>query len=283
MAFVQRQLQLTFSGESTGTLKVAGLRTYATIQQFTGKLGVAAQVRVWGLSEDQMNKYSSRIAAGVGVSHFNLALEAGDIGGALAPVVDGAIWRSYPDFQGSPESAFNVSVAGTVYTASKPIASQSHAGAQDAETLIQAICNVSGLTLVNNGAHAVLRNMTTYGSAVDQIEKIAHAAQFTVAFIGNQVFIWPRGGNRDDVVVNVGPNEGMVGYPEWWELGLIVHTRFDQRIQVGRQMNVTSSIPKAAGLWQIVQVEHELSTMLRNGPWFTHAILVGGPTEGGGQ
>lgn len=275
MSFVQRQLRLTFSGEHAGTLQVAGLRTYASIQAYTGKLGVSAQVRVWGLSLEQMNAYSSQLSTGVGIDEFTLSLEAGDVDGQLSQVVDGAIWRSYPDFQDAPESAFNVSVAGTVYSASTPMASQSHAGSQDAETLIQSICNVAGLQLVNTaGAHAVLRNHATYGSAIDQIENIAHAAHFSVYFSGNIVWIWPRNQPRDETVIDIGPGNKMVGYPEWWEAGIIVRSRFNQEIQVGRQMQVTSSIPKANGIWQIINVQHDLATMLRKGPWFTTAVLA---------
>lgn len=274
MSFVQRQLRLTFSGERTGTLKVEGLRTYATIQAYTGRLGVSAQVRVWGLSQGQMNAYSSQLSAGVGINEFILSLEAGDADGPLSQVVNGAIWRSYPDFQEAPESAFNVSVAGTIYAASVPMASQSHPGAQDAETLIQAICNVAGLTLINKNAHAVLRNHATYGSAIEQIDDIARSARFSIYFSGNTVWIWPRSQARDETVIAVGPDNKMVGYPEWWEAGIIVRSRFNQEIQVGRQMQVTSSIPKANGTWQIIQVQHDLATMLRKGPWFTTAVLA---------
>jgi hypothetical protein len=281
MSFVQRELRFTFSGENVGSFSAAGLRAYASIQAYTGKLGVAGQIRVWGLSLAQMNAYSSQIAAAAGINEFNLALEAGDVGGQMTKVLDGAIWRSYIDLANAPESAFNVSVAGTIYQAATPMASQSHAGAQDAETLIQSICNVAGLQLVNTaGAHAVLRNMSTYGSPVDQIERIARAAGFQVYFSGSTVSIWPSGTTRDETVITTGPNDGMVGYPEWWEAGLIVRTLFNPEIQVGRSLQVKSSIPKANGTWQIINVQHELATMLRNGPWFTTAVVSTGGSNG---
>jgi hypothetical protein len=273
VAFVERQLRFTFSGAQTGTLSVAGLRAVASIQAFQGRLGVSAQVSVWGLSLAQMNTYSSRISAGVGVDQFALAIEAGDIGGTLHQVVNGAIWRSDIDLEGEPESAFRVSVAGIIYQASKPMAPQSWAGAQNAETLISSVCAAAGLTLHNNGAHAVLRNMSTYGSAIDQIADIARAAKFSLYIEGSGVWIWPSKKPRDTVVIDSLPDD-RDGYPVWWEAGIVVRQLFDQRIQVGRQMNVTSSIPKANGLWQIVQVQHDLSTMLRGGPWFSTAVLA---------
>lgn len=274
MSFVQRQLRFTFSGEKVGTLSVKGLRAIANVQAYIGKAGVAAQLCVWGMKLEQMNAYSSARPAGVGIEEFSVAIEAGDIDAPLYKIVDAAIWRSFLDLEGAPDSAFNVTVAGTLYKGAKTIAAQSHAGSQPAETLIQSICNASGLTLHNNGAHNVLRNHATYGSAIDQIVDIARAAQFKVSFFGNNVYIWPETGNRDDVTVDVGPDTGMVGYPRWWEMGLIVTTRFNREIQVGRQVRVTSSIPKANGVWSAMQVNHELGTMFDNAPWFTTAVLV---------
>jgi hypothetical protein len=262
-----------FPGTSTGVIKVDGLRAAASIQAFQGRLGLSAQVRIWGLSLAQMNAYSSRISAGVGLDEFYIIVEAGDVGGQFHKVMEGSIWRSYIDLSGAPESAFNVTVASTSYNASKPMAAQSWPGAQNAETLIASVCAAAGLTLNNNGAHAVLRNMSTSGSAIDQISDIARAAKFSLYFSGPEVWIWPFGSPRQPTVVKSEIDE-RVGYPDWWEAGIVVRQMFDPQIQVGRQMKVKSTIPKANGTWQIVQVQHDLSTMLRGGPWFSTAVLA---------
>lgn len=276
MAFVGRQLRFTFSGESTGTLVASGLRAIASIQAFGESLGVSAQVKIYGLTEAQTNAYSSNISAGVGIEQFSLSIEAGDIGSEPSQVVNGNIWRSFVDLQAVPESSFNVTVAGVIYTASNPVASQSQPGAQNAEDMIASVCAKSNLILQNNGAHAVLRNQTTYGSAIDQIRKLARAAGFQWSVVGSTVYLWPANGQRDETVITVGPdtNPRMVGYPAWWEAGIIVQSEYNREVQTGRRMKVISSIPRANGIWQIVQVRHELSTMLRNGPWFTTAVLA---------
>jgi hypothetical protein len=278
MTFVERTMRFRFvgargfAGTSSGVIQVYRLRAVASIQAFQRRLGVSAQVRIWGLSLAQMNAYSSRISAGVGLDEFYLIVEAGDVGAQFHKVMEGFIWRSYIDLSGAPESSFNVTVASTSYNAAKPMAAQSWPGAQNAEALIAPVCAVSGLTLHNNGAHAVLRNMNTSGSAIDQISDIARAAKFSLYFSGPEVWIWPFGAPRDPTVVKSEIDE-RVGYPEWWEAGIVVRQMFDPQIQVGRQMKVRATIPKANGLWQIVQVQPDLSTMLRGGPWFTTAVL----------
>lgn len=278
MSLVQRALQFTFSGATPGApFSVSGLRAAVTIETFTGRMGVQAQVKVWGLTLAQMNNYSSVISGGVGTDQYRLIVEAADVGKPLSKVIDGAIWRSFIDLSAIPDSCFCVSVAG-IYNGAEPIESQvqPNPGPQPAEQLIASICAAAGLTLDNSaGAHAILRNHVTTGSALDQIDDIARAAQFNWFLNGEIVQIWPDNGNIDNSVINAGPNTepAMIGYPQWWEAGIIVTTLFNQQVYVGRQMNVISSIPKAQGLWQIVQVQHTLTTMFDKGPWFTTAIL----------
>jgi len=283
MALAERTLKFTFSGAQSGSFSAEGLRAAVQVQAYQGRLGAMAQVKVWGLSLAQMNNYSAQIPTALGINKFGLVVEAGNIGGQLAQVINGVIWESYVDLTDAPDAAFQVSVAG-VYTAAIPAASQSQApkqpgtpSVQNAEDLIQSLCALGGFTFSNSaGAHAVLRNQATYGSPLDQIDTVARAAGFSWSLNGNVIAIWPADGAIDNTVVQVGPGTDpqMVGYPQYWEQGIIVTSLFNQQVQVGRKMQVVgSSIPKANGTWSIVNVRHDLTTMLPKGPWFTTAVL----------
>jgi len=281
MSLAERALRFTFSGAQSGNFSAAGLRAAVNIQSFPDRAGTSAHVKIWGLSLGQMNNFSSRMASvpgGIQLQKFNLVIEAGDLGGTFSEALNGPILSSSIDLSGAPESAFNVTVIDT-FGASIMISSQSTAAAQKAEDLIAALCPLATppLTFDNSaGASAVLRGQVTYGSAIHQIAKIATAARFNWKISGTTLSIWPRGGTVDDVVIDVGPNTDpeMVGYPMFWEMGLIVTSLYNPEIQIGRQMNVISSLPNANGLWQITQVQHELTTMIAKGPWFTSAQLI---------
>lgn len=276
MSFTEKVLKFTFSGAQSGSFSAAGLRAAASIQSYPNRAGTTAQVKIWGLTLDQMNAYSSVIPALVAAEQFNLVIEAGDLGQPLTQLLNGPILRSFIDLNGAPDSAFNVTLIDT-FLAATPIASQSQPGLT-AQTRIASICAAAGLTFDNSaGASAPQNNQTTYGSAIDQIARIATAAKFDWKISGKTLSIWPKNGTVDDVVIEVGPNTDpkMVGYPGYWEAGLVVTSLFNQEIQIGRQMKIVgSSIPKANGLWQIIQVQHDLTTMLAKGPWFTTAILA---------
>jgi hypothetical protein len=209
------------------------------------------------------------------VQQFNLVIKAGDLGGQLTELINGPVFSSYIDLTGVPDSSFNVTMI-DVYRKATPVAAQSQPGEQNAEDLIAAQCAIAGLTFDNSArAHAVLRNPSTYGSTIDQIAKIANAAGFSWKHDGNTISIW-QGATIDDVVIDLGPNTDprMVGYPSFSDVSLIVTSEYNPQIQIGRQMNVTSSIPNAKGLWQIILVEHNLTTVLAKGSWFTTAHLI---------
>lgn len=279
VSFSEKTLKFTFSGAVEGSFSVSGLRAVVNTQATEGTLSVTAQVKIWGLSLAQMNSYSTRISAAINdeLPDANLVIEAGDLGGGLMQVIDAPIWQSYIDLADSPESAFIVSVS-SITDLATPASPQSQPGEQNAEDLIEAICAGAGLTFQNNDAHAVLRNQATYGSALKQLDTIARAAGFHWMRNGDTLAIWSEDGTIDDVVIDVGPDTDpqMVGYPVFYESGIIVTSLFNPEIQVGRQMNVISSLQNAAGLWQITSVQHNLTTMIPKGPWFTIATLSGG-------
>jgi hypothetical protein len=269
----------TAAASPFGSFTASGLRAIASIQSYSGPLGVQAQVKIWGLSMAQMNKYSTVIPSAINAELPNarLIIEAGDLGGNFSTVIDASIFQSSIDLTAVPDSAFSVSVAG-IYAAANTNGAQSWQGPQNAEDLINALC--AGTYVVhNNGAHEVLQNPSVPAdSIINQVEDIASQAGFQWSWgLGNVLNIWPENGTIDDVVVDVGPSTDpeMVGYPVFWLLGLIITSLYNPEIQVGRQMNVVgSSLAKANGFWKIQNVRHELSTMLPNGPWFTTAILA---------
>lgn len=270
----------TAAAAPIGSFTASGLRAIASIQSYSGPLGVQAQVKIWGLSMSQMNLYSTVIPSAINAELPNarLTVEAGDLGGNLSKVIDASIFQSFIDLTGVPDSAFSVQVAG-IYAAANTNGAGSWSGSQNAEDLISALC-AGTYTVKNNGAHAVLQNPSVPAdSIINQVEDIASAAGFQWSWgLGNTLEIWSQDGMIDDVLVDVGPKTDppMVGYPTYWPLGLIIQSQYNPEVQVGRVMNVVgSSIQKANGRWKITNVRHELSTMLPKGPWFTTAVLTG--------
>jgi hypothetical protein len=279
MTFAKRQINLQFSNADS-VVNLDGLRCHAVIQDYVQNDG-ALELRVWGMTLDQMNQFSSVGSVQSEVQSFSVALFAGNEGGAIAQVFSGGILRSYIDFSAAPEVCFVVSAVAGLYDKVNPSASNSYPGSANAEDLIASLAAQAGYGFTNNGAHGVVQNQYVSGSLISQMRAIARAAALPMSVTGvsgnGMISIWPNHGEIDTIQIDLGPNTGMVGYPTYWDAGFIVKSEFNPMMRFGRIINLTSVIPKAIGLWPIQEVTHEISTLMPDGPWFSVAKLSNAP------
>ena len=277
MTFAKRQIDLQFS-DGNGTVTLEGLRCHAVIQKPGGiNNSDNLELRVWGMPLELMNQFSS---IGMNAALINtrvITVHAGTIGKVIANVFQGHILRSYIDFSSAPDVCFVVSAVTALIDRVLAVSPNSYPGAQNAETLITSLGASAGYAVNNNGAHAIVRNQYVSGSVIAQIETIARAAAIPMRIEGQNIFIWSNDGFRDIVNIDLGPSTGMIGYPSYWESGFIVKSEFNNMIQVGRQITLSSAIPKSNGTWPVQAASHELATLMPDGPWFTTAKLAAAP------
>jgi len=275
MTFKQRSLQIQFTDNNGNAVDLSGYRALAVIDNPGGYSAYGSlELKIFGMSLATMDEYSSTGFDQVNLQNKSVTVSAGDVGGAIAQVFKGTIVRARIEFN-QPEAAFCVSAIAGFYEKGISAAANSYQGSQNAEDLIAALASSIGFEFVNkNGAHAVLQNQYLYGSAIDQINSISRACNLPVVIENNQVIIFPNNGVRDDIVIELSPQNGMVGYPKYWEAGFIVESEFNPLIANGRTIKVSSEIPKSNGSWPVQAVTHVLSSeILGDGPWFTIAKL----------
>ena len=281
MTFAKREISLLFSN-AQGVVTLRGLRVYALIEQYLDAAHL--ELRVWGMSIDQMNQFSSTGENMIALQGVSVTLVAGDHGKPNSQSFTGNVITSHIDFSTAPEVCFVCSAVTALVDKATPAAPNSFKGANNAEDMIKNLAAVAGYAFNNNGAHAVIVDQYVSGSLVQQMTTIARAASFPIRFNGissnasgiegtGSVSIWANDGSIDSVVIDLGPDTGMVGYPSYWLAGLIVKSEFNPNITVGRQIKVSSVIPKANRTWPIHTVTHEISTLMPDGPWFTTARL----------
>ena len=283
MTFAVRQISLQFSSANGTITNLEGLRATAIVlnpggENTQGQL----QLRVYGMTLDQMNQFSgagssaslsSNGASFLAISAISITVLAGNKDDILGQIFQGGIQSSYIDFGSVPEVAFVCTAQAGLYSNSAPNAANSWAGTQNAEDLIESLASSIGFTFVNNGAHAIVQNQYVYGSTLAQIKKIIRSANFGSAIENNTISIFPNNGTRDGVTINISSNNGLVGYPSYYPSGFIIKSEFNPELLIGRTVNLTSLIPKANGAWVIFESTHELSTLVPDGPWFTTVKL----------
>lgn len=282
MSFVQKNITLQFvSNNNVDLVNLVGLRTEVIVTNPGGNNSYGAlSLKVYGMTLDQMNTYSSAGSNFVAIQNQAIIVSAGNLGAIPTQIFSGTLRRSYIDFSNIPDVAFVCEAVSGLFQKVNPIDSLQINGNANAEDLIKALAESNGLTFENgigeSAAHYVLQNQYAEGSAVSQIETIASAASFALAIENNRVYIWANGKNRDNTIIDLNQYTGMVGYPSYWEAGLVVKQDFNNSVLTGRQIQLDSIIPKSQGLWNIISTTHELSTIIAGGPWFTTSKLAKG-------
>jgi len=282
MSFVQKNITLQFvSNNNVDLVNLVGLRTEVIVTNPGGNNSYGAlSLKVYGMTLDQMNTYSSAGSNFVAIQNQSITVAAGNLGEIPTQIFSGTLRRSYIDFSNIPDVAFVCEAVSGLFQKVNPIDSLQINGNANAEDLIKALAESNGLTFENgigeSAAHYVLQNQYAEGSAVSQIETIASAASFALAIENNRVYIWANGKNRDNTIIDLNQYTGMVGYPSYWEAGFVVKQEFNNSVLTGRQIQLDSIIPKSQGLWNIISTTHELSTIIDGGPWFTTSKLAKG-------
>ena len=275
MSFVLRQINLTFSKNGEIKASFEGLKCTAIINNPGGNNAFAQlQLRVYGMTLDQMNQLSGGGASNIRFEKIDITVLAGDVGGTIGQIFFGGLFSSYIDFSSVPDVAFVCSARAGIFQQASPSASNSWKGSQNAEDLIQSLVESIGMGFKNNGAHAIVQNQYVYGSVFDQIQRICNAASIPFSVENNTVSIWQNGSTKNNSIIYLRPDNGLVGYPAYYQTGFIVKSIYNPNISNGCTVSLTSSIPKANGSFPVMGTTHELSTLTPDGPWFTTAKLA---------
>ena len=275
MTFAVRRISLQFSTANNKVTNLEGLRASAIILSAGGANPSAQlQMRVYGMTLEQMNQFSAAGSTFVAQQQINITVLAGDEKGVIGQIFAGGIFSSYIDFASVPEVSFVVTAQAGMYERATPAAPNSWAGAQNAEDLIASLAKTIGFTFNNpQNVHAVVQNQYVYGSPMEQILKIIRAVSFASSIENNTITIYPNDGTRDNKIINISPQNGLVGYPTYYESGFIIKSEYNPEMLIGRKINLTSQSPKANGEWVIFEATHEISSLTPDGPWFTTVKL----------
>lgn len=277
MTFAIREIDLVFTTPNKTPLILPNIKCMAMITNPGGYYGFGQlQMKVWGMTMDQMNEYSSVGANLVALQNQSVTVYAGNQGGAKNQVFSGGVVSSFIDMAAQPDISFTCAAVAAYQPKGTPIAPNSWPSSNNAEDIIRALVGQLGSPwscVIATDAHAVIQNQYVYGSIIDQIVTVAKNARLPLKIENNTVYLWSNAGFVDSVSVNIGPDTGMVGYPSYWESGFIVKSEFNPAIQNGRKVILKSALPKANGEFPVIFSTHEISTLTADGPWFTTTKL----------
>ena len=226
-------------------------------------------MRIWGMSLSDMARFSTPAMNPLGVRGDRITLTAGDEGSGMSVVFDGNILRARIDYSGAPEVSFSVFAQAAFFAKLQPAAPTSLRGSQDVAGMLQALAASIGFAFEGNEVNVKVSNPYLCGTALDQVTTLIHTAGLSSSIENGTIAVWEPSQPRGTYVVNVSPTQGLVGYPEMTESGMLIKTLFNPNILIGRRVQLTSSALMATGDWQCQSMRHEISSELLDGPWFT--------------
>lgn len=290
--FSHKLLDITFKlgtgafGEAGfNTVKLTGHRVSASVTKL-GQAGMnAAQLRIWGMTLSDMNKLSSLgIKQAQDGRKNEVMIEAGDASSNVrSTVFIGEIKSAWVDPQGQPDVPFLVDAFTGVAAALKPVPPTSYRGAIDVATAMQAIAGQMDFKFENHGVSATVVDPYLPSTAREQAKRLAEQAHIEVTFDDKTLAIWPKGAARGNVIPIISAKTGMVGYPTYTSVGVVVTTIYNPQIIPGGSVKVESQLKMAYAQFVVRSLSHALDSEVPSGQWFTRLQLdnlSGGPSPG---
>jgi hypothetical protein len=280
MSFTRKQIRVTLqlgtgafgeSGENTVTL--SGHRIHATIENAGGASMGTASLRIYGLTPSLMNQLSGvikNVDGQLAMRRNQVLIEAGDDVTGMSLIFQGQTSGSVPDYSDPPDSALVVTAHAGLFQAVSPAPALSYPGSADAAVIMQNLAVQSDLSFENNGVSVMLSSPYFHGSPRTQMQSCAKAAGINWSIDNNTLIIWPKGGARGGAIPLVSPATGMIGYPAGdLNGGVNVRTVFNPQIQIGKAVQVQSSIAIFSGQFVTFNIAHELQSETPEGQWAT--------------
>jgi hypothetical protein len=279
-SYVERLIDLTFQlgtgsfGDSgSNQLKLTGLRVVVHVEFANTPTTGPAQIRVYGMTPDHINQLS-RAGLVYKARVKYVAVEAGDAQSGMTTVYNGLITEAYPD-GAQPNLGFLILASPSNVIQLKPQKSNSYSTAVRVETVLKQMAGQAGLTLENNGVNTVLAYPYFSGSIWDQINKAIDAADCFGFLDGvkKTLAIWPKNGSRSGGATVINAANGMIGYPKFQGVNIVVRSLFDPSVKPGQTIRVESNLADgkplqaATGTFTVISVSLDLASKIPDGPW----------------
>jgi hypothetical protein len=281
--YVKRAIDVTvqlgqgnFGASGFNTVKLTGLRVHASILKQGAPGFGTADLRIYGMTQSVMNQLSTLgVPTPMTTGRNNLVtIEAGDAVNGMAVVFRGTVWRAWQNLDGAPETFFDMSLIASAFDAMAPVPPISFPGSADVATIMSGLALRMGRAFENNGVQVRLSNPYFPGTAVDQVQKCAQAANIEAYDDGITLAIWPKSGTRGGAIPLISAASGLVGYPTYFDQGMRFRCLYNPSILFGGQIKMQSSLTPACGLWYVTSLVYDLAAQITSGPWFCDVDCV---------
>lgn len=223
---------------------------------------------IYGMSASDMAAITT-YAPRVGAFKPNvLALYAID-GAQESLVFTGNIVTAWADYQSMPAVHLNIQAQAAAVDLLRAVPPRSYKGAIDVATVMKEIAASMGYAFENNGVSVILDNVYLPNTGMRQAQKLAEDAGITLILDNQTLVISPKGTPRGFDKVVLSAKTGMVGYPTFDGVTVMVRTLFNPAIAQGALIHIETDVQRAAGDWLVLSMDHALDCEIPGGQWFS--------------
>lgn len=277
MAFSHKLLNYTIEPVNGNPISVSGLRSSCKVAIAGPPSQGQASIEIYGMPLSTMNKLTVLGTEQVNVVNKNkIFVQAGDDTGTEL-VFQGWITIAYCDAQAMPEVCFRIAAVGAAFENVMKSKPTSIKGLGDVSKVFRQLAKSAGLNFENNDVNVKLSNLYLSGSYGTQIQELSEHSGVPYIIDRGKLAIWPNGGNRGSSGNVVSAKTGMVGYPAFYQAGIVVTTLFHPGLEAGKTFQVQSDLTPANGTWNIYNIYYDLESITPHGRWF--AVLSGSRTS----
>jgi hypothetical protein len=188
-SYVERKITVTITlGQGTfgqtgkDTVKLENLRVAATISKGGYPAQDQADIRIYGVTPDVMNQLVILVVLPTSQRAQNtITVQAGDAVNGMPVVFFGHTTSAWKNLDGAPETFLNIEAVGSALAALQPVPPSSFPGTSDVATVMSGLATLMGLPFQNSGVNIKLSNVYLAGTAKQQADALARAANIDMA------------------------------------------------------------------------------------------------------
>jgi hypothetical protein len=280
MTFNRKQLKIVltlgtgaFGSSNNNVLTLQGFRCMVEIEHAGGMQNSFLRAKIFGMTQSDMNIATTLQWSPTFNIKNNIDVYTID-GGTTTLVFSGNFVQAWGEYIGMPNVYFYVEALAGYAAQQTPIPPSSLPSGSTAEETIKTLG-------VNNGFKNVEINIDkdkfhpmsetyTHGTILEQMRQIGDAYGLDVRIDGDIVIVTEKNQPRiNQPNPLISKETGMIGYPTFDGIGVIVRSYFNPDILFGATINIQSDVTPANGTWMVISLNHYLDSEFPNGRWLS--------------
>lgn len=260
-------------GESGTTITLEHRRASVAITNAGGMCMGQLHAQIYGVRQEDMDSATTLQWQQQELIRNTIRVTAID-GDAETLVFSGNIVQAWADYSNMPDVFLHIEAQSCYVGLIEPAEVKSYDGDTDVATVMERIAGELGLAFENNGVDVKLHNGYYAGTPVEQAREIANAANIDLYIDTDVLAICPRGRCRAGDVPVFARDSGMIGYPTFDGIGVLVNVYFSPSVTFGGKIKIETDVPRAAGEWVVCGCTHVLESEKPGGAWQSNLRAV---------